>query len=67
MAGTDELDRWWDGLTGQERAEAFRCRDSGELSDGLAMSLEKAGLIQPGERPDRSLPGDVFEYLKMRH
>jgi hypothetical protein len=31
------------------------------------MSLERAGLITPGERPDRSIRGDVIQYLKMRH
>ena len=67
MAGTEELDRWWDGLTEEERAEALRSGDAGQLSEGVERSLESAGLIMPGERPDRSIRGDVIQYLKMRH
>jgi hypothetical protein len=67
VAGTDELDRWWDGLTEEQRAEAIRSRDAGQLNEGLQRSLENAGLVEPGVRPDRSIPGDVFSYLKMRH
>ena len=67
MAGNVELDRWWDGLTEEERADAIRSADAGQLSDGLQMSLERAGLLAPGERPDQSIRGDVIQYLKMRH
>ena len=67
MAGTDELDRWWDGLSEEERAEALQSGDAGQVSDGVERSLERAGLIMPGERPDRSIRGDVIQYLKMRH
>ena len=67
MAGTDQLDRWWDGLSEEERAEAIRSGDAGQLSDGVERSLERAGLITPGDRPDRSIRGDVIQYLKMRH
>ena len=67
MAGTDELDRWWDGLTEEERADALGSRDGGQLSDGMEKSLERAGLVEPGVRPDRTLRGNVISYLKMRH
>ena len=67
MAGTDELDRWWDGLSGPERADALRSRDTGRLSDAMERSLERAGVIQPETRKDPTVTGDVFEYLKMRH
>ena len=60
MAGNVELDGWWESLTGQEKAEAIRCRDAGDLSDGVRQSLEKAGVTGPRER-------EVIEYLKMRH
>ena len=55
-----ELEGWWEGLTGQERAEAIRCRDAGQLSDDVRQSLERAGVTGPRER-------EVVEYLKMRH
>ncbi len=60
MAANVELDGWWEGLTGQERAEAIRCRDAGQLSDDVRQSLERAGVTGPRER-------EVIEYLKMRH
>ena len=60
VAGNMELEGWWEGLTGQERAEAMRCRDAGQLSDGVRQSLERAGVTGPGER-------EVIQYLKMRH
>ena len=60
MAANVELDGWWQGLTGQERAAAIRCRDAGQLSDDVRQSLERAGVTGPRER-------EVIEYLKMRH
>ena len=60
MAGNVELDGWWQGLTGQERAEAIRGRDAGQLSDDVRQSLERAGVTGPREQ-------EVIQYLKMRH
>ena len=60
MAGNVELEGWFEGLTGQERAEAIRCANAGQLSDDVRQSLERAGVTGPRER-------EVIEYLKMRH
>ena len=60
MAGNVELEAWWEGLTRQERAEAIRSGNAGQLSDDVRQSLEKAGVTGPPER-------EVVEYLKMRH
>lgn len=67
MAGKQEHEKWWNGLSAQQRAEAVRCRDTGQLSDDLEQSLRQAGVIGRGKRKDRSVPGEVTEYLKMRH
>lgn len=67
MAGKQELEKWWNGLNPRQRAEAVRCRDTGQLSDELEESLRQAGVIGRGKRKDRSMPGEVTEYLKMRH
>ena len=67
MADNAELDRWFDGLNEQERADAIRSADAGQLSAGVEQSLARAGLLTPGERPDQSFRGDVVTYLKMRH
>ena len=60
MAGNEALDGWWKGLTGQQKAEAIRCADAGQLSDDIRQSLERAGVAEPRE-------GEVIQYLKMRH
>ncbi len=60
MAGNVELEGWWGGLTGQQKAEAIRCADAGQLSDDIRQSLERSGVTEPGE-------GEVIQYLKMRH
>ena len=67
MAGTDALDSWWGGLTEQERADAIRAGEAGQLSEGLERSLAEAGLIERGPRTDRAIPGQIREFLKMRH
>ncbi len=67
MAGKEALERWWAGLSPEERADAIRSRDAGKLSDRLRRSLQKAGLIDPGKREDRDIPGDVGVFLKTRH
>ena len=60
MTGNVELEGWWGGLTGQQKAEAMRCADAGQLSDDLRLSLERAGVSEPREK-------EVIQYLKMRH
>lgn len=67
MAGTEALDSWWDGLSEQERADAIRAGEAGQLSEGLERSLAEAGLIDRGARTDRVIPGQIREFLKMRH
>ena len=67
MAARDELERWWAGLSPEERADAIRSRDVGKLSDRLRRSLHTAGLLDPGKREDRDIPGDVGVFLKTRH
>lgn len=63
--GDQQLEKWWQGLSPQERAEALQSQRSGELSEGLAESLRRAGL--GGGKPGSSLPGDVDIFLKARH
>jgi hypothetical protein len=67
MATNDELERWWAGLTEEQQAEALAAQESGQLSPTVEESLSTAGLIMPGKRKGQALPGDVYEYLKMRH
>ncbi len=67
MATEAELERWWNGLGAQERADALRARETGRLSEGLEKSLAKAGLIEPGKPKGRKVPGEVVVFLKTRH
>lgn len=67
MAGNERLQRWWDRLSEQERAEAITARKDGQLSDRLAKSLHDSGLIQERKKPDRTIPPDVDVFLKARH
>jgi hypothetical protein len=67
MAGQPDLERWWDGLSEQERADAIRSEEAGQLSDAMRASLETAGVIRQGEGSDRIIPGRVHDFLKMRH
>lgn len=67
MTGKQDLEKWWNGLDPQQRADAVRCKDTGRLSDEAEESLRKAGVIGRGKRKDRTVPGEVIEYLKMRH
>jgi hypothetical protein len=60
VAGNEALDGWWQGLSGQQKAEAIRCADAGQLSDDIRQSLQRSGVTEPGE-------GEVIQYLKMRH
>lgn len=63
MARKDEVQRWWDGLNEEERADAIRSRDAGQLSDAMQESLEEAGLIEQGNREDRTIPDEVHQHL----
>ena len=67
MATKDDLERWWAGLSPEERADAIRSGEVGKLRDRLRRSLQKAGLLDPGKREDRDIPGDVSVFLKTRH
>jgi hypothetical protein len=63
VAGNEDLDGWWEGLSGRERAEAERCREADQLNDAVRESLGKAGVTESGDKADRR----VMDYLKMRH
>lgn len=63
--GDQQLEKWWQGLSPQERAEALQAQQAGELSEGLATSLDRAGLKHG--KPGSELPGDVDIFLKARH
>jgi hypothetical protein len=67
MAGQGDLQRWWDGLTEEEQTEAVRSAEAGELSDTTQESLESAGLVEKGGKKDKTVPGEVRNFLKMRH
>jgi hypothetical protein len=60
-----QLEKWWRGLSPQERAEALKSQEAGVLSEDLAKSLGRAG-VEHG-KPGSSLPGDVEIFLKARH
>jgi hypothetical protein len=65
MAKNDDLERWWKGLSDKQKAEALSSEVSGELTDAVADSLDKAGLRKG--RKDRRVPDDVGIFLKTRH
>lgn len=67
MAGENELERWWDGLNERQRTKAARSVENGRLTKGTLASLQAAGIIEPSEQPDRTVPGPLRDYLKMRH
>lgn len=67
MARQDELERWWKGLTAQERADALQARQTGRLTDGMERSLAKAGLIDRGKGKGAKVPDEVGIFLKTRH
>ena len=67
MAGEAELERWWDGLTEQERADAARSAEGGGLSEAMRASLEAAGVLDPSAREDRVIPGRIRDFIKTRH
>ncbi len=64
--GEQQLQKWWEGLSPQERDDALQSQKAGKLSEGLAKSLQRAGLLERG-KPGSSLPGDVEIFLKARH
>jgi hypothetical protein len=67
VAGQGDLQRWWDGLSEEEQAEAVRSAEADELSDTTQESLESAGLVKQGGQKDKTVPGKVRDFLKMRH
>lgn len=67
MAKNDDLERWWKGLSDKQKAEALSSKVSGELTDAVADSLDKAGIHKRKDRKDRLVPDDVGIFLKTRH
>lgn len=67
MARQDDLERWWNGLTAHERAEAQKAGEAGRLTEALEKSLAKAGLLDQGKGKGRKVPGEVVVFLKTRH
>ena len=63
MADHDDLERWWNGLTEQERADAIRSSSEGRLSEAMQESLAQAGLLTHEHQKDRSIPKDVRDFL----
>jgi hypothetical protein len=66
MPAKAELDRWYNGLSPQQKSEARKAGETGQLTDALADSLQEAGLLKGG-KADRSGSRDVTTYLKTRH
>jgi hypothetical protein len=66
MPGKAELDRWYNSLSPQQKAEARKAGETGQLTDALADSLQEAGLLKGGKK-DSSGSRDVTTYLKTRH
>jgi hypothetical protein len=62
VADHDDLERWWEGLTEEERADAIRSRDEGRLSEAMQESLGQAGLLTQEHRKDR-IPKEVRDFL----
>lgn len=67
MARDDKLRQWWTGLSDTQRADAAAYTRTGELSEDLKRSLQRAGLIQPGQQPSRRLESQVGEFIRLRH
>jgi len=61
---TEQLERWWSGLSANQRARAVRGPAFDELDEDLRTSLEDAGLVRP-EKPTDKDEVDIF--LKTRH
>lgn len=63
----DALQKWWDGLSDEDKAEAQKARTSGRLSAKLEGTLRDAGVIDSRRHRKGELPGDVETFLKARH
>ena len=61
---TEQLERWWSGLSANQRAKAIRGPAFEELDEDLRTSLEDAGLVRPGKPQDKD---EVDIFLKTRH
>ena len=61
---TEELERWWSGLSPEQRDRALRDPAFDELDEDLRTSLEDAGLVRPGKTKDKD---EVNTFLKTRH
>lgn len=67
MVDKAKLQRWWDGLGEEERAQALRARDAHRATGPLLASLRKAGVIKNAKPDDTAIPDDVDIFLKARH
>ncbi len=63
----EQLTRWWESLSEQERADALAASKSGKLTEGLQQSLRDSGVSRLGGRTERAIPADVDDFLRMRH
>jgi hypothetical protein len=63
-----QLDTWWNGLSGEARAEVMRASRSGHMTDDIARSLVAAGIsVSDDDRQHARFPNAVTTYLKTRH
>lgn len=60
----EQLERWWSGLSSDQRAKALLDPSFDELDEDLRTSLEGAGLVRPGKAKDKDA---VNTFLKTRH
>lgn len=67
MTDKAKLQRWWDGLDQDERAQVLRAHDAGRATGPLLASLRKAGVIKQPKPEDTTIPDDVDIFLKARH
>ena len=59
-----KMDKWWDGLSTEEKKAAKQSGDSGALDEGTQQSLEDAGVLKKG---DTSGHAAALSDLRMRH
>lgn len=67
MVDKAKLQRWWDGLGEEERAQVLRAHDARRATGPLLASLRKAGVIKSAKPDETSIPDDVDIFLKARH
>lgn len=63
-----QLDTWWNGLSGEARAEVMRAYRAGHMTDDMARSLTAAGVpVSADDQQHSRFPSEVDTYLKTRH